>query len=127
MRIAANCSPTIPTSKRLTSNRRSLLLLHPWTTRSTFTLARREANSARPGAAVVRELLHGFQGVLVSHFYAGYDALDCRQQKGWVHLIRDLNEDLWKFPFDEELQKFVSAVKDLIVPIIEAIHRWGGG
>jgi Transposase IS66 family len=34
-------------------------------------------------------------------------------------------EDLWKFPFDEELQEFVSAVKDLIVPIIQAIDRWG--
>ena len=74
---------------------------------------------------VVRELLGGYQGVLVSDFYAGYDALDCKQQKCWVHLIRDLNEDLWKFPFDEELQKFVSSVKDLIVPIIEAIDRWG--
>ena len=72
---------------------------------------------------VVRDLLKGFQGVLVTDFYAGYDALDCRQQKCWVHLVRDLNEDLWKFPFDEELQTFVSAVKDLIVPIIEAIHR----
>jgi len=74
---------------------------------------------------VVRELLEGFQGVLVTDFYAGYDALDCRQEKCWVHLIRDLNEDLWKFPFDEEFQKFVSAVKDLIVPVIEAIDRWG--
>ncbi|MGH9665936.1 MAG: IS66 family transposase, partial [Bryobacteraceae bacterium] len=72
-----------------------------------------------------QELLRGYQGVLVSDFYAGYDALDCRQEKCWVHLIRDLNEDLWKFPFDEELQKFVSAVKDLIVPIIVAIDRWG--
>jgi hypothetical protein len=75
--------------------------------------------------AVVRELLEGYQGVLVTDFYAGYDALDCRQEKCWVHLIRDLNEDLWKYPFDEELQQFVSAVKDLIVPIIEAIDRWG--
>ena len=75
--------------------------------------------------AIVRELLRDYQGVLVSDFYAGYDALDCRQQKCWVHLTRDLNEDLWKFPFDEELQEFVSAVKDLIVPIIEAIDRWG--
>jgi hypothetical protein len=73
----------------------------------------------------VREVLRGYQGVLVSDFYAGYDALDCGQQKCWVHLIRDLNEDLWKFPFDEELQEFVSAVKDLIVPIIQAIDRWG--
>ncbi|MBZ5619562.1 MAG: IS66 family transposase [Acidobacteriia bacterium] len=74
---------------------------------------------------VVQELLRGYQGVLISDFYAGYDALDCRQEKCWVHLIRDLNDDLWEFPFDEELQKFVSAVKDLIVPIIEAIDRWG--
>ncbi|MDP2998166.1 MAG: IS66 family transposase [Bryobacterales bacterium] len=76
-------------------------------------------------STVVRDLLDGYKGVLVSDFYAGYDALECRQQKCWVHLIRDLNEDLWKFPFDEELQEFVSAVRDLIVPIIEAIHRWG--
>jgi hypothetical protein len=34
-------------------------------------------------------------------------------------------KNLWKFPFDEELQEFVSAVKDLIVPVIEAIDRWG--
>jgi hypothetical protein len=76
-------------------------------------------------STVVRDLLGGYTGVLVSDFYAGYDALECRQQKCWVHLIRDLNEDLWKFPFDEELQEFVSSVKDLIVPIIEAIDRWG--
>jgi predicted RecB family nuclease len=74
---------------------------------------------------VVRELLKGYQGVLVSDFYPGYDGLDCRQQKCWVHLIRDLNEDLWAFPFDEELQNFVSAVKDLMGPIIQAIDRWG--
>jgi hypothetical protein len=74
---------------------------------------------------VVKQLLQGYQGVLITDFYAGYDALDCRQEKCWVHLLRDLNEDLWKYPFDEELQQFVLAVKELIVPIIEAIDRWG--
>jgi hypothetical protein len=74
---------------------------------------------------VVRELLKGYQGVLVSDFYPGYDGLECRQQKCLVHLIGDLNEDLWKFPFEEELQMFVSSVKNLIVPIIEATDRWG--
>jgi hypothetical protein len=74
---------------------------------------------------VVRELLKGYKGVLVSDFYPGYDGLDCGQQKCLVHLVRDLNDDLWKFPFDEELQQFVSSVKELIVPIIEAIDRWG--
>jgi hypothetical protein len=37
---------------------------------------------------IVQELLRGYQGVLVSDFYAGYDPLDCRQEKCWVHLIR---------------------------------------
>jgi predicted RecB family nuclease len=74
---------------------------------------------------IVQELLSGYQGVLVSDFYPGYDGLPWRQQKCWVHLIRDINDDLWKFPFDEELQKFVLPVKDLIVPILEAIDRWG--
>ena len=73
----------------------------------------------------MRDLLEGYRGVLVTDFYPGYDALDCRQEKCWVHLIRDLNDDLWKFPFDEELQKFVLAVKDLILPILEAIDRRG--
>jgi hypothetical protein len=74
---------------------------------------------------VVRELLGGYQGVLISDYYAGYDVLDCRQQKCWVHLIGDLNDDLWKFPYNEELQEFVAAVKDLIVLVIEAIGQWG--
>ena len=73
----------------------------------------------------MQELLSGYQGVLVSDFYPGYDALPWGQQKCWVHLIRDLNDDLWKFPFDEELQNFVSSVKDLIVPILKDIDRWG--
>jgi predicted RecB family nuclease len=74
---------------------------------------------------IVQELLSGYQGVLVSDFYPGYDALPWRQQKCWVHLIRDLNDDLWEFPFDEELQSFVSSVKDMIVPILKDVDRWG--
>jgi predicted RecB family nuclease len=74
---------------------------------------------------VVREVLSGYQGVLVSDFYPGYDALPLRQEKCWVHLIRDLNDDLWKSPFDEELHSFVLSVKDLIVPILKAIDRRG--
>ena len=76
-------------------------------------------------STIVQDLLGAYKGVLVSDFYAGYDGLDCRQQKCWVHLIRDLNDDLWKFPFDEEFQEFVSQVKDLIVSILLAIDRWG--
>jgi hypothetical protein len=51
--------------------------------------------------------------------------LGCQQQKCLVHLIRDLNDDLWKSPFDGEYQEFMVEVRALIVPIIEAVHRYG--
>jgi hypothetical protein len=76
-------------------------------------------------ATIVRELLAGYDGVLISDFYGGYDAMTCRQQKCLVHLIRDLNEDLWRAPFDAEFEHFVLAVKNLIVPILDAANRYG--
>ena len=42
-----------------------------------------------------------------------------------AHLIRDLNDDLRKSPFDAELESFVSSVRDLIVPIFEAVEKFG--
>jgi hypothetical protein len=74
---------------------------------------------------LVRELLRDFKGVLVSDFYAGYDAMPCRQQKCLVHLIRDLNEDLWSNPYDLELEAFVQAIKELLVPILQAYEQYG--
>ena len=71
---------------------------------------------------MIRELLSNYEGVLVSDFYAGYDGVGCRQQKCLVHLIRDLNDDLWASPFDAEFEGFVLAVRDLIVPMIEAVQ-----
>jgi hypothetical protein len=40
-------------------------------------------------ASIVRDVLAGYQGVLVSDFYPGYDSMPCRQQKCLVHLVRD--------------------------------------
>ena len=34
-------------------------------------------------ADIVREVLAGYQGVLVCDFYPGYDSMPCRQQKCW--------------------------------------------
>jgi hypothetical protein len=73
----------------------------------------------------MHELLVGYTGVLCTDFYSGYDSVNCVQQKCWAHLIRDLNDDLRKFPFDAELEKFVSVVRDLIVPIFEAVEKYG--
>jgi hypothetical protein len=51
--------------------------------------------------------------------------MKCRQQKCLVHLIRDLNDDLWKNPFNVELENFVSAVRDLLVPIFKDVDNYG--
>jgi predicted RecB family nuclease len=73
----------------------------------------------------LQPLLSAFKGTVVTDFYGGYDALPCTQQKCLVHLIRDLNDDLWKNPFDEELEVFVAAVRDLLVPLLEDVRRFG--
>jgi predicted RecB family nuclease len=70
-------------------------------------------------------LLSGFRGVLVSDFYAGYDAIDCKQQKCLVHLIRDLNDDLHKQAFNEELKALVHDFAVLIRPMIQTVDRFG--
>ncbi|MDB5324369.1 MAG: transposase [Phycisphaerales bacterium] len=74
---------------------------------------------------LVRQILKDYKGVLVSDFYAGYDAVPCRQQKCLVHLIRDLNDDLWSNPYNLELESFVQACKDLFVPMLTAFGRYG--
>jgi hypothetical protein len=61
----------------------------------------------------------------VTDFYAGYDAVRCRQQKCLVHLIRDLNDDVWSHPYDLELEAFVLAVKELLVPMLQAVEKFG--
>jgi predicted RecB family nuclease len=76
-------------------------------------------------ATFVYEFLANYQGVLVSDFYSGYDSIPCRQQKCWVHLIRDINNDLRETPFDEEFEAFVMKVQNLIVPIIDAVQEHG--
>jgi predicted RecB family nuclease len=74
---------------------------------------------------IVREVLGGYQGVLVSDFYPGYDSMPCRQQKCLVHLIRDINDDLWKAPFDRDLEAFAVEVQMLLVPILEEVGGYG--
>ena len=76
-------------------------------------------------ATIVHDFLSAYQGILISDFYPGYDAVKCRQQKCLVHLIRDLNEDLWKFPFDREFEAFILEVKNLLVPMLAAVQKYG--
>ena len=76
-------------------------------------------------ASFLIPLLDGYKGVVVSDFYAGYDGLPCAQQKCIVHLVRDLNDDLWKHPFNLEFERFAGAVRDLLTPIFDDVTRFG--
>jgi hypothetical protein len=74
---------------------------------------------------IVHEVLVDYKGILISDFYPGYDSVQCKQQKCWVHLIRDINNDLWTNPFDVEFEIFVLEVRNLIIPIMEAVQKYG--
>jgi hypothetical protein len=74
---------------------------------------------------MLHNLLKDFRGVLVSDFYAAYDGVQCPQQKCLIHLIRDLNDALLKYPFDEELKNLVKGFADLVRPMVETIDRHG--
>lgn len=76
-------------------------------------------------AGMVQDLLQDFKGVLVSDFYAAYDSIDCPQQKCLIHLIRDLNEDVFKHPFNDELKGLVAEFSELLKSIVETVDRFG--
>jgi predicted RecB family nuclease len=73
----------------------------------------------------IQELLKDYKGVLVSDFYAVYDSIDCPQQKCLIHLLRDLDSDLRKQPFNEELKGLVNEFAALLKAVVETIDRFG--
>jgi hypothetical protein len=56
-------------------------------------------------ASILEDVLDGFNGVLVSDFYAAYDSVPVAQQKCLIHMMREINEDLHRNPFDDELKE----------------------
>ena len=73
----------------------------------------------------IQELLKNFSGVLVSDFYAAYDAIDCPQQKCLIHFIRDVNGAILKHPFDEGLRQLARNFAGVVKPIIETVDQRG--
>ncbi len=71
------------------------------------------------------KLLKDFRGVLVSDFYAAYDALPCPQQKCLIHLLRDMNQELLNNPFDAELQSITAPFGTLLRAVVEEVDRHG--
>ena len=73
----------------------------------------------------LQDLLGTYQGVLVSDFFTAYDSLPCRQQKCLVHLMRDMNDDLRKNPYDEQLRSVAQPFARLLKDIVLTIDRYG--
>jgi hypothetical protein len=47
------------------------------------------------------------------------------QQKCLIHLVRNINDDVFKNPFDEELKSLARGLTDVLCPIVEAIDKFG--
>jgi hypothetical protein len=76
-------------------------------------------------ASTAQDLLASFGGVLVSDFYAGYDSINCAQQKCLIHLLRDINEDVLREPFNKEMEELAHSFANLLRPMVEAVERFG--
>ena len=76
-------------------------------------------------ATTVKNILRDFSGVLVSDFYGGYDGVDCSQQKCLIHLMRDVNEDVRRQPFNEEMTEIAREFASLVKPMVESVDRFG--
>jgi hypothetical protein len=74
---------------------------------------------------ILEEMLAGFTGVLVSDFYTAYDAPKCPQQKCLIHFMRDVNDDVFHNPFDEDLKQLAQNLVGLVKPIIDTIDTFG--
>ena len=73
----------------------------------------------------LKTFLADFRGVLVTDFYSGYDALPCAKQRCLIHLLRDLNDDLFKHPYDEDFKRLGRDFADLVKPIIATVGQRG--
>ena len=73
----------------------------------------------------LHDLLRNFKGVLITDFFSAYDSIDCEQQKCLVHLIRDINDDLLRNPYDGDFKWLVSEFGSLLRGIITTIDRHG--
>jgi transposase len=72
-----------------------------------------EYDRSRAHWVVERLLGKEFRGVLVSDFYAAYNAYLGPHQRCWVHLLRDLHELQEEHPHEDEVIRWVQGVRAL--------------
>lgn len=71
------------------------------------------------------DVLKDFKGVLISDFYGGYDALECKQQKCLIHLMRDINDLVFKNQNNLELLFIAESFGNLLQNIVVTIDKYG--
>lgn len=76
-------------------------------------------------ADFLKQWLKKYDGVIITDFFPGYEMLDLRRQKCLIHLIRDLNDDLHKNPFDISYKLLLDAFNKLLVGIIATVDKFG--
>jgi len=76
-------------------------------------------------AGTLKNVLGSFAGVLVSDFYAAYDGIGTAQQKCLIHLLRDINEDVLRNPFNGEMEEVARCFAALVKPMVETVDRFG--
>ncbi len=76
-------------------------------------------------AGFLQEWIKDYKGVIVTDFFPGYESIPVKRQKCLIHLIRDLNDDLFKTPFDEGYKLLVNSFSQLLKKIITTIDRYG--
>lgn len=74
---------------------------------------------------ILQDTLKGFNGVLISDFFAAYDSMECPQQRCLIHLVRDINDDFLKHQFDLEFKLLVQNFGQLLRSIIETVDKRG--
>ena len=74
---------------------------------------------------MLKDTLGEFNGILISDFYAVYEGVECAQQKCLIHLMRDINDDLLKNPFNEQLVHIAQLFGHLLREIVESIDKHG--
>lgn len=73
----------------------------------------------------LKDMLTSFKGVLISDFYTGYDSLNVIQQKCLIHLMRDINDLIFKNQDNTELIFIGKQFGELLNNIISTIDRYG--
>ena len=76
-------------------------------------------------AKFLEEYLNRYEGILISDYYTVYDSFACNQQKCLIHLLRDINDLVFKNPNHTDLISIAQLFGDLMNGIICTIDKYG--